>query len=42
MNRALIHLAMTTGIPPSVWESEGDRAIITALELLEQKDEPKG
>lgn len=25
---------MRTGIPPSVWAEEGERAIVTALELL--------
>jgi hypothetical protein len=27
-----------TGIPPSVWAEEGERAIVTALELLNPKE----
>lgn len=29
-----IALAIRTGIPPGVWAEEGERAIVTALELL--------
>lgn len=38
MNRTVIELALKTGIPPSVWVEEGEQAILTALELLEQAD----
>lgn len=30
----MIELAIATGIPPSVWADEGERAIATAVELL--------
>lgn len=33
----MIALAVETGIPPSVWAEEGEQAIATAYDLLEQK-----
>ena len=33
----LIQLACATGIPPGVWAAEGERAIVTAVELLTPK-----
>lgn len=32
-------LAVETGIPPSVWADEDDRAITTALKILEEREE---
>lgn len=31
-----------SGIPPSVWEAEGDRTIATALELIAEKGSGSG
>ncbi|MCF7548899.1 hypothetical protein [Pseudonocardia sp. WMMC193] len=31
-------LAIRTGIPPSVWAREGEAAIATAFELLDETD----
>jgi hypothetical protein len=30
-------LALVTHIPPSVWEAEGEQAIVTAYEILEEQ-----
>ena len=32
-------LALRTSIPPSVWAAEGERAVVTALELLAAEDD---
>jgi len=40
VSRALVALAIKTGIPPSAWAAEGEQAIVTAVELLEQDGEP--
>ena len=32
-----MELAIATGIAPGVWAEEGERAIVTALELLKKK-----
>lgn len=32
-----MELAIATGIPPTAWADEGERAIVTALELLEKR-----
>lgn len=41
--RNLVALAISTNIPMSEWEAAGERAIVTAWELLEeQADELKG
>lgn len=42
MSRLLVALALKTGIPPSVWAHEGEQAIVTAVELLEQEEERRG
>lgn len=34
-------LAAATGIAPSVWAAEGQRAIVTAVELLEKASKAK-
>ena len=33
----MIQLAVRTGIAPSVWAVEGERAIMTALEVLNEE-----
>lgn len=33
----MIALALASGIAPSVWADEGEQAIVTAIELLEQQ-----
>jgi hypothetical protein len=37
-----VTLALMSGIAPSVWEAEGDRAIATAFELLAEKGNGAG
>ncbi|MGH3099020.1 MAG: hypothetical protein ACRDMV_23785 [Streptosporangiales bacterium] len=37
----MIDLALATGIPPSVWAAEGQRAILTAYQLLEDREKGK-
>lgn len=37
----MIALAIETGIPPSVWADEGEQAIVTAFDLIEQKHKAK-
>lgn len=40
--RSLVALALSTGIPMSEWDAYGDRAIVTAWEMLEEAaDEAK-
>jgi hypothetical protein len=34
----VIALALASGIAPSVWAEEGERAIITAFHLMEDRD----
>lgn len=36
----MIALAVNTGIAPAVWEAEGERAIVTALEILYGSQRP--
>jgi hypothetical protein len=36
----VIELALITGISPSQWAEEGGRSIVTALELLEERNKP--
>lgn len=33
----MIALAIETGISPSVWADEGERAIVTAYDLIEKR-----
>jgi hypothetical protein len=35
----VIQLAMLTGVPMKAWEDAGEQAIVTALDLLEQRTE---
>lgn len=35
----MIWLALASGIAPSVWAEEGERAIVTAIDLLERDRE---
>lgn len=37
-----MQLAMRTGIAPSVWAQEGERAIVTAIALINGEAEPSG
>jgi hypothetical protein len=34
----MVELALVTGIPPSVWIAEEPETIMTALELLAERD----
>ena len=36
----MIALALASGVAPSVWAEEGERAIITAYDLLKRQDKP--
>lgn len=38
----MIELALVTGIAPSAWADEGEAAIATAEQLLEQARRPTG
>lgn len=42
LNRSLVFLALRSGIAPSVWADEGEAAIVTAFELLEEEQRRKG
>ncbi len=35
----MVHLAIATGIPPSVWEAEDDRYIATAVDIFAERSE---
>lgn len=37
-----MQLALRTGIAPSVWAEEGERAIVTAVALINGEAEPPG
>ena len=34
----MIWLAIHTGIPPATWAAEGERAVVTAMDLLTKRD----
>lgn len=39
LNRAVIHLAIETGIPMSEWKAVGFKGIATAIEILKERNE---
>lgn len=39
MSRAIVMLAIDTGIPPSVWWAEDERDLATALDVMDKERE---
>jgi hypothetical protein len=42
MTRAIVALALASGIAPSVWFEQDPRVIDTAFELLAERDDEQG